>query len=62
MLVADNFNIKGLLNVTCTIVAKRMMGKTSEEIRREFKIKNDFTLEEAEKLRKENEWCAKVDP
>lgn len=32
-------------------------GKTPEEIRRTFGIKNDFTPEEEEQVRKENEWC-----
>jgi S-phase kinase-associated protein 1 len=27
------------------------------EIRRTFNIKNDFTPEEEEQVRKENEWC-----
>ena len=32
-------------------------GKKAEEIRRMFNIKNDFTPEEEEQVRKENEWC-----
>lgn len=32
-------------------------GKTPEEIRRTFGIKNDFTPDEEEQVRKENEWC-----
>ena len=32
-------------------------GKTPEEIRKTFNIKNDFTPEEEEQVRKENEWC-----
>lgn len=31
-------------------------GKTVEEIRKTFNIKNDFTPEEEETIRKENEW------
>merc|ERR1719473_1457198 len=31
--------------------------KTPQEIRRRFNIKNDFTPEEEEEVRKENAWC-----
>ena len=32
-------------------------GKTPEEIRKTFNIKNDFTPEEEEEVRKENQWA-----
>ena len=32
-------------------------GKTPEEIRKNFNIKNDFTEEEEAQVRKENQWC-----
>ena len=32
-------------------------GKTPEEIRRIFNIKNDFTPEEEEEVRRENQWA-----
>ncbi|CAG8632882.1 4398_t:CDS:2 [Cetraspora pellucida] len=32
-------------------------GKTPDEIRKTFNIINDFTPEEEEHVRKENEWC-----
>ena len=31
-------------------------GKTPDEIRKAFNIENDFTAEEEEQIRKENEW------
>ena len=31
-------------------------GKTPEEIRKSFNIKNDFTEEEEAQVRKENQW------
>lgn len=33
------------------------IGKTPDEIRRIFNIVNDFTQEEEDLVRKENEWC-----
>lgn len=34
-----------------------VLGKTPEEIRRTFGIKNDFTPEEEEEVRRENMWA-----
>ncbi|PWA57811.1 S-phase kinase-associated protein 1-like protein [Artemisia annua] len=53
---ANYLNIRALLDVTCQQVADSMKGKTPEEIRKMFKIKNDFTPEEEEAVRKENPW------
>jgi S-phase kinase-associated protein 1 len=58
LILAANFlDIKPLLDVTCKTVANMIKGKSPEEIRKTFNIKNDFTPEEEEKVRKENEWC-----
>jgi S-phase kinase-associated protein 1 len=40
----------------CKAVANCIKGKNVEEIRRTFGIVNDFTIEEEEVIRKENEW------
>uniref|UniRef100_A0A8R1HRM8 Skp1-related protein n=2 Tax=Caenorhabditis japonica TaxID=281687 RepID=A0A8R1HRM8_CAEJA len=57
ILAANYLDIKGLLDVTCKAVANMIKGKSPEEIRRTFNIKNDFTPEEEEQIRKENAWC-----
>ena len=35
-------------------------GKSPEEIRRTFNIKNDFTPEEEAQVREENKWCEEL--
>jgi len=58
LILAANFlNIKGLLDLCCQSVADIIKGKTPEQIRQYFHIKNDFTPEEEEEVRKENQWA-----
>ncbi|XP_010669692.2 SKP1-like protein 1B [Beta vulgaris subsp. vulgaris] len=57
ILAANYLNIKSLLDLTCQTVANMMTGKTPEEIRKTFNIKNDFTPEEEEEVRRENQWA-----
>lgn len=54
---ANYLNIKSLLDLTCQTVADMIKGKTPEEIRKTFNIKNDFTPEEEEEVRRENAWA-----
>ena len=56
ILAANYLDIRGLLDVACKTVANMIKGKSPEEIRKTFNIENDFTAEEEEQLRKENEW------
>jgi len=57
ILAANYLNIKSLLDLTCLTVANMIKGKTPEEIRKQFNIKNDFTPEEEEEVRRENQWA-----
>ncbi|XP_058069011.1 SKP1-like protein 1A [Magnolia sinica] len=57
ILAANYLNIKSLLELTCDRVADMIKGKTPEEIRQTFNIKNDFTPEEEKEIRRENQWA-----
>jgi S-phase kinase-associated protein 1 len=50
ILAANYLDIKGLLDVTCKTVANMIKGKTADEIRKTFNIKNDFTPAEEEQV------------
>merc|ERR1739845_208319 len=52
IMAANYLDIKGLLDVTCKTVANMIKGKTPEEIRKTFNIKNDFTQAEEEQVRR----------
>ncbi|KAG6645522.1 SKP1-like protein 1B [Carya illinoinensis] len=56
ILAANYLNIKSLLDLTCQTVADMIKGKTPEEIRETFNIRDDFTPEEEEEVRRENQW------
>lgn len=43
ILAANYMDIKSLLDLCCAKVASMIKGKTTEEIRKTFNIKNDFT-------------------
>lgn len=59
IILASNYlEIPNLLDLTCKTVADYIKAcKSPQEIRRKFNIKNDFTPEEEEEIRKENAWC-----
>ncbi|KAG7290691.1 E3 ubiquitin ligase complex SCF subunit scon-3 [Staphylotrichum longicolle] len=57
ILAANYLDIKALLDVGCKTVANMIKGKSPEDIRKTFNITNDFTPEEEEQIRRENEWA-----
>jgi len=58
IILASNYlDIKPLLDVGCKTVANMIKGKSPDEIRKTFNITNDFTPEEEEQNRRENEWA-----
>ncbi len=58
LILASNYlDIKPLLDLACKAVADEIKGKSPEEIRTRFNIKNDFTPEEEEEVKRENAWC-----
>ncbi|XP_058213722.1 SKP1-like protein 1A [Rhododendron vialii] len=59
ILAANYLNIESLLDLTCQMVGGMIKGKTPEEIRQTFDIKNDFTPEEEQEARSENAWAFK---
>lgn len=57
ILAANYLDIKPLLDVGCKTVANMIKGKPPTEIRKTFNIQNDFTPEEEDQIRRENEWA-----
>lgn len=59
IMAANYLDIKKLLDLCCKSVANMIKGKSANEIRKTFNIKNDFNEEEEAQVRKENTWCEK---
>lgn len=57
IMAANYLDIKKLLDLCCKNIANMIKGKTAQEIRKTFNIKNDFTDEEEAQAKRENEWC-----
>ena len=53
---ANYLDVKPLLHMTAKTIANMFKGKTPEEIRKRFNVEPDFTPEEEEAIKKENEW------
>ncbi|KAJ8759118.1 hypothetical protein K2173_004125 [Erythroxylum novogranatense] len=57
ILAANYLNVELLLSRLCQKVARMMRGKSPEQIRQLFHITNDYTPEEEEQIRRENQWA-----
>ena len=58
IILASNYmDIKPLLELASSKVASIIKGKTPEEIRKTFNIQKEFTPEEQQQIREENQWC-----
>ncbi|KAJ2156585.1 suppressor of kinetochore protein mutant [Coemansia sp. RSA 552] len=58
LILAANFlDIQPLLDLVGYTVARKMEGKSVEELRETFGVKGDFTPEEEAQARKDNDWC-----
>ena len=57
ILAANYPDIKALLDVGCKTVANMVKGQSPDAIRKIFNIQNDFTPEEEDRIRRENEWA-----
>ncbi|KAF7340632.1 S-phase kinase-associated protein 1A-like protein [Mycena sanguinolenta] len=57
LLVANFLMIPTLSALGSKAIAAMIKGKTPEEIRELFNIVNDFTPEEKDQIKKENEWA-----
>lgn len=58
LILASNYlNIKSLQDLTTQKVADMIKGKTPDEIRKIFNIKNDFTPKEEDEVREQNQWA-----
>ncbi|KAL6873484.1 hypothetical protein ACP4OV_013566 [Aristida adscensionis] len=57
LLAANYLEVNGLLDLCCEKVADMVRGKTPEEIRQTFGIKNDFSPDEEDEIRREYNWA-----
>ena len=58
VLAANHMDMKALLKLGSAKIAALIKGKSIEEIRQFFQMDNDFTPEEEERIREENQFAA----
>ncbi|KAL3634334.1 SKP1-like protein 1A [Castilleja foliolosa] len=57
ILAANYLDIESLLDLTIQAVADIIKDKSPEELRRIFNVDNDYSPEEEEQVRRENQWA-----
>ncbi|KAI3865603.1 hypothetical protein MKX03_036873 [Papaver bracteatum] len=57
ILAAHYLNIERLLDLTCQKLADMIKDMKPEEVRQLFNFENNYTPEEEEQIRKENQWA-----
>lgn len=58
LILATNYmDIKSLLDLACAQVAAMIKGKSPDQLRETFDIKEPFTPEEEAQIIEENKWC-----
>ncbi|KAI1414023.1 Skp1 family, dimerization domain-containing protein [Hypoxylon sp. FL1857] len=50
-------DVQPLIQWSAKHIANQIKGMTTEQMREYFNIENDFTHEEEERIRRENEWA-----
>ncbi|GLJ19919.1 hypothetical protein SUGI_0360870 [Cryptomeria japonica] len=56
-MAAKFLNVSNLLDLLCKTVADKIKDLSPEQIRELYGIRNDFTPEEEDQIRRENEWA-----
>jgi S-phase kinase-associated protein 1 len=56
ILAANYLDINSLRDMTCAKIASMIKGKSPDQIRQSFNIKEGFTKEEEEEIQRENRW------
>ncbi|MQM12250.1 hypothetical protein Taro_045166 [Colocasia esculenta] len=57
IMTAHYLEVKGLMDLAMRRIVNLIKGKTPEQIRQTFGIRNDFSPEEEEEIQKQNQWA-----
>uniref|UniRef100_A0AC35TTF0 Skp1-related protein n=1 Tax=Rhabditophanes sp. KR3021 TaxID=114890 RepID=A0AC35TTF0_9BILA len=59
LLCANYLDIQIMVDLLCNFIAEAIRGNTAEEMRQFFNVENDYTEEELERVKRENDWSSK---